>query len=443
MAGRSNGVLLEARQVSRRFQLPEGTGEYTVLQAVDVSLRDGEIVALLGKSGSGKSTLLRILAGLIPPNEGEVRYRGRPVTEPLPGIAMVFQTFALLPWLDVLGNVELGLEAQGVPPASRRQKALAMIDLIGLDGFESAYPRELSGGMRQRVGLARALVIQPDVLLMDEPFSALDVLTAESLRSELMELWLGQRIPTRAMLIVTHNIEEAVLLADRVVVFGSNPGHVRAEMPVDMLRPRARDATEVQAVIDRLYQLMTRPETPEEARRVAPARPSLSPLPHARVGALAGFLELLAERGGREDLHRLAGDLQLEVDDLLPLVDAAALLGFARVEEGDAVLTAEGSAFVDAPIQVRKDLFRRSVLTRLTLISRIHAALQAKHDRRLPDAFFLDALEKHFSAQEARRQLATAIDWGRYAEIFGFEDDTDELFLEPNGGHPAAPRSSD
>ncbi len=438
MASTSNSVLLEARQVSRRFPLPDGTGEYTVLQAVDLGLRDGEVVALLGKSGSGKSTLLRILAGLIPPNEGEVRYRGRPVTGPFPGVAMVFQTFALLPWLDVLGNVELGLQAQGVPPEVRRQKALQMIDLIGLDGFESAYPRELSGGMRQRVGLARALVVQPDVLLMDEPFSALDVLTAESLRGELMDLWLGQKIPTRAILIVTHNIEEAALLADRVVVFGSNPGHVRAELPVEVSRPRARDDAETQALVDRLYQLMTRPETPEEARRVAPARPRLQLLPHARVGAVTGFLELLAEREGREDLHRLAGDLQLEVDDLLPIVDAAVLLGFARIEEGDVVLMPEGHAFVSAPILARKELFRRHLMERPSLVSRIHAALQAKHDRRLPEAFFLDVLEKHFSAQEARRQLATAIDWGRYAELFGFEDDTDELFLEPEGGVPAA-----
>ncbi len=442
MAGSSNGALLEARQVSRRFPLPDGTGEYTVLQAVDVSLGDGEIVALLGKSGSGKSTLLRILAGLIRPNEGEVRYRGRPVTEPFPGVAMVFQTFALLPWLDVLGNVELGLEAQGVPPEARRQKALQMIDVIGLDGFESAYPRELSGGMRQRVGLARALVVQPDVLLMDEPFSALDVLTAESLRGELMDLWVGHKIPTRAMLIVTHNIEEAALLADRVVVFGSNPGHVRAEVSIDLLRPRTRDGAEVHALVDRLYQLMTRPETPEEARRVAPARPSLPPVPHARVGALTGFLELLAERGGREDLHRLASDLQLEVDDLLPLVDAAMLLGLARVEEGDSVLTPDGGAFVEAPILVRKDLFRRHLLARPTLVSRIHAALVAKQNHRLAEAFFLDLLEDHFSDREARRQLATAIDWGRYAELFGFDDDSGELFLEPDGGLAAGARSS-
>ncbi len=422
--------LLAARGVTKRFPLPDGGGEYTVLQAVDLALLEGEIVALLGRSGSGKSTLLRIMAGLVPPSGGEVRYRGEPVTEPGAGVAMVFQTFALLPWLDVLGNVELGLKARGVAPEIRRRKAIQMIDVIGLDGFESAYPRELSGGMRQRVGLARALVVEPDVLFMDEPFSALDVLTAESLRGELTDLWVGRRIPTRAMLIVTHNIEEAVILADRVVVLGANPGHVRAELPIRPARPRTRETVEVQALVDHLYQLMTRPDTAEEVRRVAPARPAVAPLPHARVGALGGLIELLAERAGREDLHRLAADLQFEVDDLLPLVDAAILLGLARVEEGDAILTPEGRAFAAAPTLDRKVLFRRLATGRPSLVTRIHTALTAKQDHRLAEAFFLDLLEEHFSAAEARRQLQTAIDWGRYAELFGFEDDTDELFLE-------------
>lgn len=423
-------VLLEARQVTKRFPLPDGGGEYTVLQAVDLALRDGEILGLLGKSGSGKSTLLRILAGLIPASEGEVRYRGRPVAGPCPGVAMVFQSFALLPWLDVLGNVELGLKARRMPPGERRHKALHMIDVIGLDGFESAYPRELSGGMRQRVGVARALAVEPDILLMDEPFSALDVLTAESLRGELMDLWLGRKIPTRAILLVTHNIEEGILLADRVVVLGAAPGHVRAEVGVDIPRPRARDQGRVQAFVDRIYHLMTRPETPDEARRVTLARPPLSPLPHARVGALAGLLELLSDRGGREDLHRLAADLQFEVDDFLPLVDAGVLLGLARVEEGDVILTTAGKAYAGADTQARKELFRRALEERPTLATRIHTALVAKGNHRLSEAFFLDLLEEHFTAVEARRQLATAIEWGRYAELFGFEDDTDELFLE-------------
>jgi NitT/TauT family transport system ATP-binding protein len=423
-------VLLEAVRVTKRFPLPDTGGEYTVLHSVDLTLRAGEIVALLGKSGSGKSTLLRILAGLIQPSEGEVRYCGRPLVGPCGGVAMVFQSFALLPWLDVLGNVELGLKARGLPPDARREKALQMIDLIGLDGFESAYPRELSGGMRQRVGVARALAVEPDVLLMDEPFSALDVLTAESLRGELMDLWLARRIPIRGILLVTHNIEEAVLLADRVLIFGANPGHVRAEAAMELPRPRTRDQADVQAQVDRLYNLMTQPETPDEAQRISTARPALTPLPHARVGAMEGLLELLADRGGREDLHRLAGDLQFEVDDLLPLVDAAVLLGLARVEQGDAILTPEGEAFAQASILERKERFRRLALGQPTLITRIHTALEGKKNHRLPEAFFLDLLEKHFSKEEARRQLETAIQWGRYAELFGFEDDTDELFLE-------------
>jgi NitT/TauT family transport system ATP-binding protein len=423
-------ILLEARRVTKRFALPAANAESTVLQDVDLALGEDEVVVLLGKSGSGKSTLLRILAGLIPPSTGEVRYRGKAVRGPCPGIAMVFQTFALLPWLDVLGNVELGLEARGVPPGVRRDRALRLIDLIGLDGFESAYPRELSGGMRQRVGLARALAVEPDILLMDEPFSALDVLTAASLRGELLDLWCSRTIPTRTMLVVTHNIEEAVLLADRVLILGTHPGHVRAELALDLARPRAREDGAVLATVDRLYHLMTRPETDDEARRLGPVRASLAPLPHARPGALAGLLELLADRGGREDLHRLAAALQLEVDDLLPTVDAAALLALARIEEADAILTPSGHAFVTASILDRKALFRRALEARPTLVLQIHAALVTKTSHRISASFFLDILERQFHRVEAQRQLDTAIDWGRYAELFGFEDDTDELFLE-------------
>ncbi len=430
-------VLLEAAQVAKRFPLPEKGGEYTVLHAVDLTLREGEIVALLGKSGSGKSTLLRILAGLVQPSQGEVRYRGRPVMGPCGGVAMVIQSFALLPWLDVLGNVELGLKARGVPPEVRRDKALQLIDLIGLDGFGSAYPRELSGGMRQRVGVARALAVEPDVLLMDEPVPALDVLTAESLRGELMDLWLARKIPIRAILLVTHTIEEAVLLADRVLVFGANPGHIRAEAAAQLPRPRMHDQAEVQALLDRFYHLMTKPETPNETQRVSVARPTLTPLPHARVGAMEGLLELLADRGDREDLHRLADDLQFEVDDLLPPVDGAALLGLVRVEHANAILTPEGEAFAKVTILERKERFRQLLLQQPTLVPRIHTCLGGKRNHRLQEAFFLDLPEKHFSREEARRQLETAIQWGRYAELFGFDDDTDELFLETPESHSA------
>ncbi|HTX53383.1 MAG TPA: nitrate/sulfonate/bicarbonate ABC transporter ATP-binding protein [Candidatus Baltobacteraceae bacterium] len=423
-------MLLEARRVTKRFPLPEGDGEYTVLHEVDLVVREDEIVALLGKSGSGKSTLLRILSGLMLPSTGEVRYRGNPLAGPCAGTAMVFQTFALLPWLDVLGNVELGLKAWGIPPDVRRPKALRMIDVIGLDGHESAYPRELSGGMRQRVGFARALVLEPDVLLMDEPFSALDVLTAENLRGELLDLWLGRHFPTRAILIVTHNIEEAVLLADRVIVLGANPGHVRAEVPINLPRPRRHERPEVQALVDRFYQLLTRPETPDEARRVMPVRPALPQLPLIRVGTLGGLVEILADRGGRVDLHRLADDLQFDVDDLLPLLEAATLLGLARVEEADAILTQEGVRFAQASILERKEHFQQLLVAHPTIITRIHAALAAKANHRLPKAFFEDVLEEHFSGKEAERQLDTAIQWARFAELFSYDADTEELFLE-------------
>jgi NitT/TauT family transport system ATP-binding protein len=288
------------------------------------------------------------------------------------------------------------------------------------------------------VGFARALAVEPDVLLMDEPFSALDVLTAESLRGELMDLWRNRRIPTRAILIVTHNIEEAVLLADRVLLLGANPGHVRTEILLELPRPRSREDPAIQAQVDRLYQLMTRPDTPDESRRITPVRAALAPLPHARLGALTGLLEFLEDRGGREDLHRLASDLQFEVDDLLPLMDAAVLFGLARVEEGDALLTAEGTAFAQASTLQRKELFR-VILTRTpTLVARIYAALCAKKNRRLPEGFFLDLFEEHFSAAEARRQLDTAIQWGRFAELFEYDADTGGLILETSASAPKA-----
>ncbi|HXY91052.1 MAG TPA: ATP-binding cassette domain-containing protein, partial [Acidimicrobiia bacterium] len=333
----TDGAIVAAEHVTKSFSTPDG-GQLPVLEDVSFELREGEIVALLGKSGSGKSTLLRTLAGLIAPTSGLALYRGRPLQVPTRGVAMVFQTFALLPWLTVRQNVELGLEARGVDPVERRDRAERAIDLIGLDGFESAYPKELSGGMRQRVGFARALVVEPDALFMDEPFSALDVLTAENLRTELLSLWSRDDFPTRAMLIVTHNIEEAVLLADRVLVLSSNPGRIRAELIIDLARPRDRRASSFEALVDEIYGIMT----DRDQRAVAPVaaaldRPSPTelPLPPASVGGMAGLLEIVVARGGTEDLPELAHDLNLEVDDLLPLVDGAVMLGLAAVDNAD------------------------------------------------------------------------------------------------------------
>src|SRR5580658_10860522 len=332
-------VIFEVNHVSKSFTTPAGQ-PLPVLDDVSLRLHEGEIVALLGKSGSGKSTLLRCIAGLIAPTEGTVSYRGVPVNGANPGVAMVFQSFALLPWMTVQANAEMGLEARGVPAAERHKRALAAIDRIGLDGFESAYPKELSGGMRQRVGFARALVVEPDALLMDEPFSALDVLTAQNLRAELLRLWEGRDFPTKAMLIVTHNIEEAVILADRIFVLGSNPGRIRSEITCLFPQPRNRHDEAFGALVDEIYGIMTGSSTGAPAHvwtAVSPGEgsPTEVPLPEATVGGMSGLLEILAARGGRDDLPKLAHDLTFEVDDLLPLVDAAQLLGLAKVADAD------------------------------------------------------------------------------------------------------------
>jgi NitT/TauT family transport system ATP-binding protein len=431
-----NEMLIQVDGVSKSFTGAAGD-ELRVLDDVNLSLRAGEIVALLGRSGSGKSTLLRTIAGLISPTTGTVRYRGHEINGANPGTAMVFQSFALMPWLTVQDNVELGLAAQGVPTAERRERALQAIDLIGLDGFESAYPKELSGGMRQRVGFARALVLEPDVLLMDEPFSALDVLTAENLRTELMTLWQQENFPTKAVCVVTHNIEEAVLLADRVIVLGANPGHIRAEITVDLTRPRDRRSPAFAALVDQLYGLLTGREPDVVVPEPTEATPTARPLPAASVGGLAGLVEIVLARGGRADLPDLAAELNFEIDDLLPLVDAAAMLDLLLVAGGDLHLTPMGKAFTTADIQQSKEIFARQARDRAPLVRTICRALAASADGNLRAGFFLDLLRRGFSATDAQHQLDTAIDWGRYAELFDYDTDTDQITADPAANlHP-------
>jgi NitT/TauT family transport system ATP-binding protein len=357
------------------------------------------------------------------------------VRDESPNVSIVFQSFALFPWLTVLENVEAPLEARGVPDVERHKRALRIIDSVGLDGFESAYPKELSGGMKQRVGVARALVVEPEVLFMDEPFSALDVLTAETLRGELMELWLGKKIPTRAIFIVTHNIEEAVILADRIIVLGRNPAHIHAEFNVNMPYPRDRKDARFTELVDLIYKALTQQEHPESSlaeqhRAAAAARgKEIVMLPHTRPGGMAGLLEILEDHNGRADLHVLAAELSLEVDALLPTVDTAVLLGLLKLVEGDAILTPEGKAFAHADIQGRKTMFRKAVLANVPLLRQMQQALKSKTDRTLPAEFFQDLLDEHFSEDEARRQLETAIQWGRYAELFDYDAASGKLTL--------------
>jgi NitT/TauT family transport system ATP-binding protein len=433
--GQGAETILEVSGVSKSFSSPDGS-PLPVLDDITLDIKRGEIVALLGKSGSGKSTLLRCIAGLIAPISGEITYRGAPLTGANPGVAMVFQSFALLPWLTVLQNVEIGLEAKGVAAAERRERSIEAIDRIGLDGFESAYPKELSGGMRQRVGFARALVVEPDALLMDEPFSALDVLTAENLRSELLRLWDAPDFPTHAMLIVTHNIEEAVILADRIFVLGTNPGRIRTEIDCVLPRPRDRHSEPCQALIDEIYAIMTGGDTraPSHVWGDAPAldgSPAETPLPAASVGGMAGLLEILAAHGGREDLPTLARRLNFDVEALLPLVDAAQLLGLAIVDGAYLELTDEGRGFVEADIDASKSIFARQAQARAPLVRAICSSLESTNDGTLGEGFFFDLLRRGFTREEARQQLDLAIDWGRYGELYDFDANTGQLKLEP------------
>jgi len=428
-------LLIDADGVTKTFDTLEGP--LPVLEGVSLQVRAGEIVALLGRSGSGKSTLLRCVAGLMAPSGGTVSYRGRPLTGPNPGAAMVFQTFALLPWLTVQQNVEIGLEAKGVPRAERAVRAERAIDLIGLDGFESAYPKELSGGMRQRVGFARALVVEPEVLLMDEPFSALDVLTAENLRGELLELWDSDEFPVAAILMVTHNIEEAVLLADRVVVLGSNPGRIKAELPVVLDRPRERNAPEFIGLVDHIYAIMTGRPDAAEAPQTKPT-PRSVPLPHGSVDALSGLAEIMVPLGP-VGVAELADQLYLEVDDLLPLVDALQLLGFAQVEAGQIRLTPEGLTFAGADIQASKQMFATAAIERAPLVRVIVNGLAHAADHTLRTGFFRDILRRAFSEAETDHQMDVAMDWGRYAELYSYDADHDELALDPDRVPPTDP----
>ena len=426
-------TLLELRQVSKCFSAADRADSIVVLKDIDFSLRPGEIVALLGRSGCGKSTLLRIICGLTPASAGQVLYRGQPVTRPVAGISMVFQTFGLFPWLTVLENVELGLEAQGIPMAERRQRALAVIDLIGLDGFESAYPKELSGGMRQRVGFARALVVNPDVLLMDEAFSALDVPTSETLRGDLLDLWLERQIPTRAILMVSHSIEEALMIADRVVILDSNPGRVKAELAVTLKHPRDYTAPVFRRLVERIYEIMTAAASEPRASGIGHR------LPSAQVAQLLGVLDEINHptRQGHADLAALADALELAVDALFPILEALQLLDFAQVAGGDIRLTPHGQAFLDADIQRRKMIFGEHLLKRVPLAGHICRVIDERPHQRAPESRFLRELEDSLSEDEAERVLQVIINWGRYAELFAYDYHTSVFSAENPGEEPA------
>ena len=426
-----NAPLVLAKQVCQAYD-KGASGSLVVLENVDLQLYPNEIVGLLGRSGSGKSTLLRAIAGLIRPSKGDITFQGRPVVGPNSDVAVVFQSFALFPWLTVLQNVELGLEAQGVASSERRKRALAAIDLIGLDGFESAYPKELSGGMRQRVGLARALVVRPKVLLMDEPFSALDVLTAETLRTDLLDLWCEGRMPIESVLMVTHNIEEAVLMCDRILIFGSNPGRVIAEIHVDLPQPRNRLDPAFRMLVEDIYARMTVKTGALTREGLFPGTGIAMALPRVSTNLMSGLIETVAAEPyrGQADLPPLAAHLHLDIDDLFPVAETLQLLRFADLEGGDIKLTAPGLRFFDSDVDERKKLFEQHLATYVPLAAHIRRVLDERPTHRAPARRFRDELEDHMSEDYADTTIKAVTNWARYAEYFAYDENADLFTLE-------------
>jgi NitT/TauT family transport system ATP-binding protein len=430
----NDSPLLQCNDVRKAFAKPDGA-ELLVLDGMNLELREGQIVGLLGRSGSGKSTLLRLIAGLSEPSAGSMKYLGHPIVGPAPGIAMVFQSFALFPWLTVFENVALGLEAQRMPRAEIRTRSLAAIDLIGLDGFESAYPRELSGGMRQRVGFARALVVHPNILLMDEPFSALDVLTAETLRTDFLDLWSEGRMPIKGVILVTHNIEEAVLMCDRILVFGSNPGRILSEIKVSLPQPRNRLDPSFRELVESIYVEMTaRPKGPASGGRQErfPGLGIGSVLPQVSTNLLAGLMEAVAAAPflGTADLPKIASDLQMEIDELFPVAETLQLLRFAELEGGDLKLAEDGLAFAHAAVDERKRIFMRHLLTYVPLAAHIRRILDERASHSARKSRFIDELEDFMSEEAADQTLRAVVRWARYAEAFAYDDENAMFSLE-------------
>ncbi len=422
--------LLTLEKINKNFSLPGEQGgkavNKVILENINLEVKAGEFLAILGPSGSGKSTLLRIIAGLIPASSGTVSYLGTPVQGIHPGVSMVFQSFALFPWLTVLENVMLGLENKPFDQAEKLEKSMQVLDVVGLDGFENAYPKELSGGMRQRVGIGRALVSEPDILLMDEAFSALDVLTAENLRRDLLELWLEKKIPTKSIILVTHGIEEAVYMADRAIILSTGPATIVENMTIDLLHWRDRKSPEFLAYVDRIYSLMTRQRGPE---KLLPKKKEML-LPPVTAGAMTGFLELLEDLDEATDLYKLADRFMMDIEDFFPLVEGTSLLQFTRVLEGDIELTETGRMFAQANVLERKDIFRQQLLTNIPLVPKILQILQAKANHEMPRDFFIDLLSRTYGNEAAAQQLDLLIGWERYAELIGYDHNREVLYLE-------------
>lgn len=422
-------ALIALEDVHKKWDMGGGA-TISVLTDINLTIKTGEFLAILGPSGSGKSTLLRIIAGLTPASAGKITYLGQEYQGVNPGVAMVFQSFALFPWLTVLENVMLGLEAKPISDKEKKEKTLRVIDMIGLDGFESAYPKELSGGMQQRVGLGRALVSDPDVLLMDEPFSALDVLTAENLRRDLLELWRDNKIPTKTIIMVTHSIEEAVYMADRILVVSGSPASINSDIAITLPHWRDKSDSVFISLVDKLYSLMMKEETTEMHKVITVESREAAIAPNVSAGALTGFLELLEDLNEKTDLYKLADRFMMDIEDFFPIVEGANLLSFTKVVDGDIELTPDGVRFAQASVLERKELFRTQLVRNMPFINKIMAFLQSKSNKRMNVEFFENILASSFPPAEVKSQLDVLIDWGRYAELFAYDEISKQLYLE-------------
>ena len=440
----ANSPICECHNVTVAF---DPSGERPAIRDVTLAINPGEVVALLGPSGCGKSTLLRVLVGLLKPTSGEVLAHGKPLVGIHPGISIVFQNFALYPWLTVRENVQVALNGLGLDPATGASRVARCIDLVGLDGSEEAYPKELSGGMKQRVGIARALARGPELLCMDEPFSALDVFTAESLRSEVYRLWTGgngeikagrgPRGPVvtgvKSIMMITHIIEEAVFLADRIVVMGTRPGHIRQIVPNTIPHPRDYQSPPFQQLVQRLHDVIVSEHLPEEtaAERAAEAAgmPACEPLPYVNLGEVFGLLEVLRDNGGQMDVFRLDSLTDYDFGHTLAVVKAGEMLELLDTPKNQVILTALGKQFLDADINGRKVIVNRQ-LQKLGVFKFVLQILNEAADKRLPEDIVKEELAIRLTTEDIDQLFKTIVGWGRFAELFGYSAEDGILYLD-------------
>jgi NitT/TauT family transport system ATP-binding protein len=418
-------IIIEAQEISKSF--PYGkNGKIEVISPIDIKICDEDFLVILGPSGAGKSTLLRILSGIEKPSTGKVLYRGKDIFEVKPKIGFVFQTFALLPWLTVLENVLLAIDPN-LDEKEREKKALEVLDMVGLDGFENALPKELSGGMKQRVGIARAIAADPEVLFMDEPFSNLDVLTAEALRRDFIEMLATKKIRIKACVLVTHNIEESIMLGKRIIILSKNPAKIISDISIEL--PYPRNIKELQDLVDKIHTIISENvrETPTIKKKVKYIR-----LPDVGPTSIIGLLDILTDvfsENEKINIFEISQKFMLDVDDLYPILEAAQILNFIEIKEGDVIITETGKEFAKADPVKQKEIFAKALTENVPLAKEIVSILSAKNNKKVKADLFYDILKEHFSKDEAKKQFDIIITWGRYAEIFEYNEIKKEIYI--------------